>query len=183
MIRLADLTSKEKGQSKDEFDNLLPRCRLTWQVWPPREAYRIGGKNRWRIMNPIQQTLRALRVSEKEPAEEATAPLLPLAESGPEERRSCRVPVLPDHQPCELKVDAKILAAALINESETGLAVLIDRLDGLEIGKEVELLTDAGPITVQVVYIEKVAPCASSVTKCDTLFQLGVKKTPNSALS
>ena len=76
-----------------------------------------------------------------------------------------------------MKVGGKILPAALIDESETGLAVLTDRLDGLEVGREVELHTDAGAIAVQIVYINKVASYAYRVTKCNTLYQLGVKKT------
>jgi hypothetical protein len=141
------------------------------------------GQNCWCTMNPIHQTLQELRDSKKKPPATATAGVPPLAKPGRDERRSCRIPVLPDHQPCELKIDAKILAAALINESETGLAVLIDRLDGLKIGKEVELHTDAGSMPVQIVYIKKVAPCAYSATKCDTLFQLGVKRTSSPVLS
>jgi hypothetical protein len=124
-------------------------------------------------MNPILQNTPTPLVSDEEP----------IAKTGRDARRSCRLPVPPVHQPCELKVKANVLPAALVNESETGFAVLTDRLDGLEIGEEVELHTDAGWMPVQIVYVEKVAPCAYSATKCDTLFQLGVKKTQGPILS
>jgi len=69
------------------------------------------------------------------------------------------------------------LPAALVDESRTGFAILTDRRDGLKIGEKVELRTDAGWVTGQIVYIRKVAPCAYFATKCDSLFQVGAKKT------
>ena len=132
-------------------------------------------------MNPILQKARKLLVSKKKPTEKAPAAIVPAAKPGGEERGSHRLPVSPDHQPCELRVKENILAAALINESKTGFAVLTDRLDGLEVGEAVEVHTDRDWIAAEIVYIEKVAACASSVTGCNTLFQLGVKKTHGSS--
>jgi hypothetical protein len=128
-------------------------------------------------MNTIVQNTRTPPVSDDESTEKAATGMAPPAKPGRDARRARRLPVPPAHQPCELRVKPKILAAALVNESETGFAVLIDRLDGLAVGEEVDLHTDSGWIPVQIVYIEEVAPCAYTATKCDTLFQLGVKKT------
>jgi hypothetical protein len=128
-------------------------------------------------MNPILPDAQDPRVSEQGPTEAATAGTTPPAQASQFERRAPRIPVPQVHQPCELKTQANIFGAALINESDTGFAVLIDRLDGLDIGVEVELHTDTEWMAVEIVYIKKVIPCASSVTKCDSLFQLGVRKT------
>jgi hypothetical protein len=114
---------------------------------------------------------------------DATVGIVPPVTPNRGERQACRIPVLPDHQPCQLKIGDKFVPAALINESKTGLAVLTDRVDGLAAGTKADLLTDTETVPIEIVYIEKVAPCAYSATKCDTLFQLGVKKTPNPALS
>jgi hypothetical protein len=141
------------------------------------------GENRWCIMNPTTQPVHDCGVSGVTPVETATADAAALTKPERGERHAQRVPVLPDHQPCALKVGDKILPAALINESKTGLAVLTDRLDGLDIGREVELLTDAGTVRVQIVYINEVATCAYRITKCKTLYQLGVKRTPDAAAS
>jgi hypothetical protein len=140
----------------------------------------IGGKSIGCKMSPTAEKVRKSLVSEEESTDEAIAGTEPLAESSRDGRRSRRFRVPQECQPCELKAGGKVLPAALVNESKTGLAVLVDRLDGLETGKEVELHSDIGWFTVQIVYIKKVAPCAYSATKCDTLFQLGMKKTASS---
>ena len=78
-------------------------------------------------------------------------------------------------QSCELKVGTKVLSASLVNESKGGFAVLIDRLDGLKIGKKVELHTNTGWFTVRIVYINKVAPPENAAPECDSWFRLGMK--------
>lgn len=149
---------------------------------PPTSGVPNWGENRDGMMNPTAQPGHDFGGSQAPPVGTSPAAAI-VAETERDDRESCRIPVLPEHQPCELKVGDKILPAALIDESESGLAVLTDRLDGLEVGGEVELHTDAGVIAVQIVYINKVPSYASRVTKCTTLYQLGVKKTCGAALS
>jgi hypothetical protein len=135
------------------------------------------------LMNPTAQPSHDFGGFQEVPIGKLPADAAALAQTGRGERRASRIPVLPDRQPCELRVGDTIVPAALINESDTGLAVLTDRLDGLDVGREVELHTDAGTVPVQIVYINKVAACAYRVTHCNTLYQLGVKKTAGAALS
>ena len=78
-------------------------------------------------------------------------------------------------QSCELKVGANVLSASLVNESKAGFAVLIDRLDGLKVGKKVELHTNMGWFMVRIVYISKVAPPRDAAPECDSWFRLGMK--------
>jgi len=67
------------------------------------------------------------------------------------------------------------LSASLINESIDGFAVLIDRLDGLKVGKKVELHTNMGWFKVQIVYINKAARPNDAAPECDTWFRLGMQ--------
>jgi hypothetical protein len=137
----------------------------------------IGGDTTGCIMDAIAQKKPNSRTSKNNQNDKAATGSEPREKPGPCGRMAHRNRVPQAHQPCELKVDANILPAALVNESKTGFAVLIDCLDGLEIGKEVELHTDLGWFTAQIVYISEVVPCGCFVNKCDSLFQLGVKKT------
>jgi hypothetical protein len=127
-------------------------------------------------MNPTPQEVDRPVSAETEPAAKATAGAALPAESGRAARKSARVRVQRVLQPCELRVEANTLPAALMNESRTGFAVLLDSSDGLKIGGKVELRTEAGWVTGEVVYIRKVASCLPS-SSCDSLFQVGAKKT------
>ena len=53
---------------------------------------------------------------------------------------------------------------------------MIDRLDGLRIGKKVKLHTDMGWLTVRTVYINKVARPENAAPECDSWFRLGLKE-------
>ena len=79
-------------------------------------------------------------------------------------------------QSCELKVGIRVLSALLVNESHGGFTVLIDRLDSLTVGKKVELHTDMEGFMVRIIYINKVARPKDAAAKCDSWFQLGMKK-------
>ena len=68
------------------------------------------------------------------------------------------------------------MSASLVNESKDGFAVLIDRLDGLKIGKKAELHTDMGRFTVRIVYIDKVGQPIDAAFKSDCWFRVGMKK-------
>jgi hypothetical protein len=133
-------------------------------------------------MKPVAQKSRKTVAREKRPTEKPAAAASP-AQPGRAERRCQRLPVRQICQPCQLKVEQEILPAALINDSRTGFSVLTDRREGLKIGEKVELSSKAGRATGEIVYIKKITPCASPATKCDSLFQVGVKKTRCAILS
>jgi hypothetical protein len=131
-------------------------------------------------MNPAAQKARktvASEESEKRPTDKTAANPAPTAKTGRALRKSSRLSVREASQPCELKVEATVLPAALMNESRTGFSVLLDCRDGLQVGGKVELRTAAGHVSGEIVYIRKITSCAYSATKCNTLFQVGVKKT------
>jgi hypothetical protein len=146
-------------------------------------------------MNSILQKVRKLVASKEDPAaSEGATDTKPqttanktitgsksIAKSSIDDRKSHRYTVPQEHRSCELKVGGNVLSAALVNESKTGFAVLIDRLDGLEVGEKVELNTDMGRFTVQIVYVSEVAP-PEYATQCKSLFRLGVKKARSSFL-
>ena len=67
------------------------------------------------------------------------------------------------------------MSALLVNESQGGFAVLVDRPDGLKIGKKVELRTNMGWFMVRVVYINKAARPINAAPGCDSWFQAGVR--------
>jgi hypothetical protein len=93
-----------------------------------------------------------------------------------DKRRSSRRTIPKARQSCELKVGARVLSALLVNESHGGFAVLIDRLCWLEVGKKVEVHTDMGWFMARIIYINKVARPKAATSKCDSWFQLGMKK-------
>lgn len=93
-----------------------------------------------------------------------------------DDRRSRRYNVPKDRQPCELKSKDSAWPVLLVNESESGCAVLTDRLNGLQNADKVELRTDKGWVTFRVVYIKAAARPEYAPTKSDTWFRLGLKK-------
>ena len=98
---------------------------------------------------------------------------------GREDRKSSRIAVPAARQSCELKVGDDLLSALLVDESRGGFAVLIDRLEGIELGKKADLRTDRGWFKVRIVYIAEAAPHAHpahSDPKCDSWFRLGLRK-------
>ena len=99
----------------------------------------------------------------------------PLLKPGRDDRKSHRRTVEPSHRACEVKVGSNALSATLVNESKDGFAVLMNCVDGLKMGKKVELLTKMGRFTVRIVYIKKVAR-PDHTAKSDSWFRLGVKK-------
>ena len=99
-----------------------------------------------------------------------------IAKQRRDDRKSSRCTVPPARQSCELKVGADVFSALLANESKHGFAVLIDRLDGLKIGKKVELYTDIGRFEVRIVYINKVAQPENAALNSDSWFRVGMKK-------
>jgi len=127
-------------------------------------------------MNPISQKMSKLLVSEEDPTDEKVVTgTESFSKPGRDERRSCRCMVPQARQSCELKVGANVLSASLVNESAGGFAVLTDRLDGLKVGKKVELHTNMGWFTVRIVYINKVARPENAAPECDCWFRLGMK--------
>jgi hypothetical protein len=110
-------------------------------------------------------------------AAEKTAPEEePVVMLGRDQRKSSRQAVPSSRQPCELKIGANVISAVLVNESQGGFGVLVSSLEGVKIGKKVQLRIDAGWFTVRVVYINKAAPPQKTDVKCDVWFRLGLKK-------
>jgi hypothetical protein len=101
----------------------------------------------------------------------------PPAIPGRDERRSCRFVVPHTQQACEMKVGTQTLLGALVDMSEGGFAVLVARLDGLKVGRKVELNTDMGRFTVRITYINEVARPKKAASGSDFWFRLGMKKT------
>lgn len=112
-----------------------------------------------------------------DPADEAMAGPKPIGTPRRDDRKSCRNVVPQARQSCELKTASNVLPALLVNESQGGFAVLIDGLDGIKIGKKVELHTDMGWFTVRVIYASKVASPNNVAPKGDAWYRLGIKKT------
>jgi hypothetical protein len=100
----------------------------------------------------------------------------PVAKKNRDERRSRRCPVPPDRQACELKIGSALLSAYLLNESEGGFCVVIDRLEELKTGDKVTIQTDAGTFTVRIVHIQQIVPPDGAPADSDSWFRLGVKK-------
>jgi uncharacterized protein YbcI len=128
-------------------------------------------------MNPIAKKTLDILLSEKAPTAKAAAATKPPEEPSRGKRKSSRHVVPLDSQSCELKVGGNVLSASLVNESQGGFAVWTDSLDCLKIGEKVRLLTDQGRFAVRVVYVREVAKSQDASLKCDSWFQLGVKKT------
>lgn len=117
-----------------------------------------------------------LRVVEEMNEEEPASP-------GREDRRSPRYSVPLAQQPCVLEIDANALPASLVDMSEGGFAVLVERLEGLKIGKQIKLKTDMGCFTVHITYINEVAPPKKATSDADCYYRLGMKKSRKSFLS
>jgi uncharacterized protein YbcI len=128
-------------------------------------------------MSPIARKTPDILLSEIAQAAEALAAMKPPVESRRDNRKSHRRIVPLARQSCELKSGGKVLAAALVNESQGGFAVWTDSQDGLKIGEKVRLHTDQGWSTVRVIYVREVAKSKDATHKSDAWFQLGFKKT------
>ncbi len=126
-------------------------------------------------MRSIAQNMPNLLVPEEDLPDEAITGTKLLAKPGRDERKSCRGTVPQARQACELKVGTNLLSASLVNESKDGFSVLLDRLDGLKVGKKVELHTNIGWFVVRIVYISKVTPPKNAAPGCDSWFRLGMK--------
>ena len=108
--------------------------------------------------------------------DETIADTTPASKPRIEDRKSCRVEVPPSRQACELKVGADVVSARLVNESRGGFAVLVDRLNGIKVGKKVELRTTTGRFRVRVVYIKKVARPKDAAPECDSSVSGGTEE-------
>ena len=126
-------------------------------------------------MNSIFEKVRKLLGSKDKPTGNAATGTEPLAKRSQEERKSGRCTIPKERQSCELKVGDNVLSALLVNESKRGFAVLIDRLDGLKVGENVELDTQWGWFKVRVVFINRVAPPEDAAPECASWFQVGMK--------
>jgi hypothetical protein len=127
-------------------------------------------------MDPIAKKMPDVYVLEEDSTDEPIVTATKsIAKQRRDDRKSSRCTVPPARQPCELKVGANISSASLVNESKDGFAVLIDRLDGLKVGKKVELRTDVGWFMVRIAYINQVAPPRNAAPKCDSWFRVGMK--------
>jgi tetratricopeptide (TPR) repeat protein len=93
-------------------------------------------------------------------------------------RALSRCPVPPRHRPCELLVDGRVLFASLIDESQGGFGLLLDRLNGLAVGKKARLHTKMGWFSVRVVYINRVARCDDAEEESDFCFRVGLECRP-----
>jgi len=96
-----------------------------------------------------------------------------------EERKSRRHKVPQKRQSCQLKVGANVLPALLVNKSEHGFAVLIDRRNDVKVGQKVHLHTDAGWFTIRVVHIAEIArpkDAGSRESDCGPCFRLGCSR-------
>jgi hypothetical protein len=126
-------------------------------------------------MNPIVQKMPKSFVFDEGLTDKAISGTTSLSKPGIDDRKSSRCNVPPARRSCEVKVGSNVLSASLLNESKDGFSVLIDRLDGLKAGKKVELHTNMGWFTVQVVHITKVTPPRNAAPECDSWFRLGMK--------
>jgi hypothetical protein len=126
-------------------------------------------------MNPISQELPEFLTLDEESTDAAVAAVTALAKPGRDDRKSCRFNVPQARQSCELKVGHNVLSASLLNASRDGFAVLIDRTDGLSVGKKIELHTNMGWFTVRIVYINKVGRPQGVPPECDSWFRVGMR--------
>ena len=114
--------------------------------------------------------------AENNPTNQASAGEESLAAPRRERRKSIRSIVPTDRRGCELKVGKKFFSASLVNESQGGFAVWMNRPDSLKIGKKIRLHTDKGRFTVRVIYVIEVAKCQIANPEGASRFQLGFKK-------
>lgn len=98
------------------------------------------------------------------------------AKPGVNDRALPRHPVPPTRQSCQLRIEASVVPALLENESDSGFAVMVDRLYGLEVGKRIELRTDEGWLPLQIVYVQEVAKPLDADARRDFRFRLGLKR-------
>ena len=128
-------------------------------------------------MNPLTRKKPGTLLSERAPAAKAVTAAKPSVESSRRKRKSERRIVPLDRQSCKLKVGGKVLSASLVNESRGGFAIWTDSVDSLKIGEKVRLHTDQGWFTARIAYVREVAKSQDAQSKCDSWFQLGLKKT------
>ena len=126
-------------------------------------------------MKRIVQKVPESFVFDEGPTDEAIPGTKSAAKPSRDERRSCRRTVPQDRQSCELKVGNKVMSASLENMSDGGFSALIDCLDGLKIGKKIELRTKMGWFKVRIVYINQAARPKDAASECDSWFRLGMK--------
>jgi hypothetical protein len=100
----------------------------------------------------------------------------PIAQLGRDDRKSARIPVPTTRQACEVKTRGHALPGLLMDRSEGGFAVVMDRVDGFKPGMKIELRTDIGCFTVRIVYINKVTRPKEAQHGADSWFRLGLKK-------
>ena len=127
-------------------------------------------------MNPIAEKTPGTPRSKRAEATKAVTAAKPCAESGNHKRKSARSIVPVARQACKLKVGGKVLSASLVNESRGGFAIWTDSVDSLKIGEKVRLHTDQGWFTARIAYVREVAKSQDAQSKCDSWFQLGLKK-------
>jgi hypothetical protein len=93
-----------------------------------------------------------------------------------DERRATRSAVPKEKQPCEIKFKSTVLPATILDVSSYGFSILLDRLEGLKVGKKAHLHTKMGRYLIKVVYINSVAPPDGAPPGSDTWLRLGLKK-------
>jgi uncharacterized protein YbcI len=128
-------------------------------------------------MNPLTRKTPGAPRSKRAAAAKAVTVVKPSVESSRRRRKSQRHIVPLDRQSCKLKVGGKVLSASLVNESRGGFAIWTDSVESLKIGAKVRLHTDQGWFTVRIAYVREVAKSQDAQSKCDSWFQLGLKKT------
>jgi uncharacterized protein YbcI len=126
-------------------------------------------------MNPFTKKTPGVPRSKKAPAAKATTAVDPFV--GKHKRKATRRIVPLDRESCRLQVGDRVLPASLVNESRGGFAVWTDSVESLKIGEKVRLHTDQGWFTARIVYLREVAKSQDAQCKCDSWFQLGLKKT------
>jgi uncharacterized protein YbcI len=114
--------------------------------------------------------------SENNPTNQASAGEETLVGPRRERRKSSRSIVPTDRRSCELKVGRKRFSASLVNESQGGFAVWMNRRESLKIGKKIRLHTDKGRFTVRVIYVIEVAKSQIATPEGASRFQLGFNK-------
>ena len=124
-------------------------------------------------MASIAQTILGL-LTPRAP-ERAIATVMPRARPSSDGRTSIRRPVPLARQSCQLKIGANVVPATLHDESQDGFGVVIDRLDDLEVGKTIELYTEAGWLAVQIVNIREVGKTVDATGRREVRFQLGLR--------
>ena len=101
---------------------------------------------------------------------------MPAVKPSAHDRASPRHPVPSARRFCELRDGTSVVPASLENESDSGFAVMVDRLYGLEAGKMIELRTDEGWLPVQIVYVQEVAKPLDADGAWGLRFRLGLKR-------